>query len=133
MPSKDETDPLQCQIFDYSLQESGRKTHLYEALSYVWGGSDKPQSISIDEYNLPITVNLHAALSRLRDGSMERTIWVDAICINQVDTKEQGLQVQLMAKISAFKLVMISGIQQYCVRDLVIRCVGTIMQSNFIL
>jgi len=99
MPHKDGTAPIQCQLFDYSLQESGKKTHLYEALSYVWGGSDKPRSISIDKYNLPVTVNLHAALSRLRDRFLERIIWVDAVCINQVDLKEQGLQVQLMAKI----------------------------------
>jgi hypothetical protein len=99
MPHKDETASVQCQLFNYSIQESGKKTHLYEALSYAWGGSDKLQSISIDKYNLPVTVNLHATLSRLRDCFFERIIWVDAICINQVDLKEQGLQVQLMAKI----------------------------------
>ena len=99
MPHKDGTAPIQCKLFDYSLQESGKRTHLYEALSYVWGSSDKPRSIFIDKYNLPVTVNLHAALSCLRDRFMERIIWVDAVCINQVDLKEQSLQVQLMAKI----------------------------------
>ncbi|OCK85347.1 HET-domain-containing protein [Lepidopterella palustris CBS 459.81] len=99
MPHKDGTAPIQCQLFDYSLQDSGKRTHLYEALSYVWGGSDKLRSISIDKYNLPVTVNFHTALSRLRDRFIERIIWIDAICINQVDLKELSLQVQLMAKI----------------------------------
>jgi hypothetical protein len=44
-------------------------------------------------------VNLHAALSRLRDHSFERIIWVDAICIDQENLKERIQQVQLMAKI----------------------------------
>jgi hypothetical protein len=48
---------------------------------------------------LPVTTNLHAALSRLRDHSFERIIWVDAVCINQADLQERGHQVQSMAKI----------------------------------
>jgi hypothetical protein len=59
----------------------------------------KRQSISIDEHDLPVTVNLHAALSRLRDHPFERIIWVDAICINQENPEEREQQVQLMAKI----------------------------------
>jgi hypothetical protein len=46
-----------------------------------------------------VTVNLHEALSHLRDRSIERIIWVDAVCINQNDGEEKGQQIQLMAKI----------------------------------
>ena len=101
LPAKDEAAPLQCELHNYSLQQSGPRTHLYEALSYVWGDSTRPlpKFIFIDTYHLPVTVNLHAALSRLRDHSFERIIWVDAVCINQENLKEQGQQVQLMAKI----------------------------------
>ena len=99
IPHQDETAPIQCQLFDYALQGSGKWTHLYEALSYVWGSSDRPLSISIDEHDLPVTVNLHAALSRLRDRFIERIIWVDAICINQADLEERGHQIQSMAEI----------------------------------
>lgn len=84
------------------LQGSVESTHhLYDALSYAWGSPEKTMSISIDNYDLPITVNLHAALLRLRDCFFERIIWVDAICINQEDSKEQGRQVQSMAMIYA--------------------------------
>jgi hypothetical protein len=99
IPDKDETAPIQCRLFNYSLQELGKGTHLYEALSYVWGGSDKPRSISMGEHTLSIRVNLHAALSRLRDRALGRILWVDALCIDQANLKERGQQVRLMAKI----------------------------------
>ena len=99
MPHKDETAPIQCELFEYSLQESSKGTHLYEALSYVWGSLEPPKFISIDKHNLRVTKNLHAALSRLRDRSFERIIWVDAVCVNQTNSQERKEQVQLMAKI----------------------------------
>ena len=73
--------------------------HLYEALSYVWGDLDNLSSIYIGEHDLPVTVNLHGALSHLRNLSLERIIWVDAICIDQKNTKEKEQQIQFMAKI----------------------------------
>jgi hypothetical protein len=90
---------MQCELVEYTLQDPGKGTHLYEALSYTWGCSDKPCSISINKQNLAVTENLHAALLRLRNRSFERILWIDAICINQENLKEQGQQVQLMAKI----------------------------------
>jgi hypothetical protein len=90
---------IQCELFEYSLRDPGKGTHLYEALSYTWSGQKKPRSISINKQYLAITENLHAALLRLRDPFFERIIWVDAVCINQEDLEEQGHQVQLMAKI----------------------------------
>jgi hypothetical protein len=81
IPDKDETAPIQCRLFNYSPQESGKKTHLYEALSYIWGDPDQTLPILINEHPFNITVNLYAALSRLRNPSFERVIWVDAICI----------------------------------------------------
>ena len=99
IPHENKTAPIQCQLVNYSLQESGGGTHLYEALSYVWGDPKETLPISIDKHDLPITVNLHAALSRLRDRCFERIIWVDAICIDQANEKEKGNQIQSMAKI----------------------------------
>jgi hypothetical protein len=93
------TEEIQCELFEYALQDPSKGTHLYEALSYTWDGSDKPRSISINEQNLAVTENLYTALLRLRDRSFERILWIDAICINQENLKEQSQQVQLMAKI----------------------------------
>ncbi|GAW25193.1 putative het domain protein [Rosellinia necatrix] len=101
MPDQDEHAPIQCQLFDYFLMDSRKGSHLYEALSYVWGSSEKPQSVSIDKNYLHVTTNLFIALKRLRDRSLDRIIWVDAICINQDDTEERNHQVQFIAKIYA--------------------------------
>jgi hypothetical protein len=90
---------IRCELFKYPLRDQGKGTHLYEALSYVWGDSKKPCFISINKQSLAVTENLHAALLRLRDRSLQRILWVDAICINQENREEQGQQVQLMAKI----------------------------------
>jgi hypothetical protein len=99
MPHEDETAPIQCQLFNYSLQEAGKGPHLDEALSYVWGDSDTTRPICIDSYPFDVTENLHAALSRLRDRYLIRIVWVDAVCINQTDQQEKGHQIQCMAKI----------------------------------
>ncbi|KPA35268.1 het-protein, partial [Fusarium langsethiae] len=98
LPHQDGHAPIQCQLFDCALADS-ESTRPYEALSYVWGSESKPRSISIDYCDLPVGENLYAALSHLRDRSIERTIWIDAICINQRCLKEKGQQVQSMAKI----------------------------------
>ncbi|KAL2156615.1 hypothetical protein VTH82DRAFT_1360 [Thermothelomyces myriococcoides] len=101
MPDPDENAPIRCQLFNYSLSDSGKGTHLYETLSYVWGSPEKPHYVSTDKGDLPITRNLYMALKRLRDHSLDRVIWADAICINQNDVEERSRQVQSMAKIYA--------------------------------
>ena len=97
-PPKDETAPMKYQLFNYSLDESDKKPPPYEALSYVWGDPEKTLPIFIDERRFNVTENLHAALRRLRDCSIE-WVWVDAICINQRDRQERGHQIRSMAKI----------------------------------
>lgn len=99
LPARGDTAPIRCHLFDYSLSDQRKGGHLYEALSYVWGITDKSQTIFIDDQYLAVTANLHEALLHLRDTAIERIVWIDAICINQADLKERGEQVQLMAKI----------------------------------
>ena len=53
---------LQCELFEYSLQDLGRRTHLFEALSYTWGGEKRPCSITIKDQSLDVTANLYTAL-----------------------------------------------------------------------
>ncbi|KAH8680097.1 heterokaryon incompatibility protein-domain-containing protein, partial [Tricladium varicosporioides] len=107
LPNKSEAEPLQCKLHNYSLQKLSPGSHRYEALSYVWGDPCETLPIYVDENRLLITVNLHAALSRLRDHAFERIIWVDAVCINQKNPKERNHQVQLMARIYSNALCVI--------------------------
>jgi hypothetical protein len=95
----DENAHIECQLFDYPLQELGEGTHLYEALSYAWGDSNNLRSIFVNEHSLPITTNLHSALLCLRNRFIDRILWVDALCIHQNDNEEKGQQIRLMAEI----------------------------------
>ncbi|KAK1240067.1 hypothetical protein MKX08_007509 [Trichoderma sp. CBMAI-0020] len=99
LPHGDRYAPLQCQLFDYPLQELEDGPHMYEALSYVWGSSEKPYTIYINENSMDITANLHEVLVRLRDRVIERVLWIDAICIDQTNTEERGDQIRHMAEI----------------------------------
>ena len=67
----------------------------YVALSYHWGDPNHTIDIEVNKSNLPVTLNLHAALLRLRKDGVD-TVWVDALCINQKDGKEKSLQVPRM-------------------------------------
>jgi hypothetical protein len=99
MPSTVKSADIHCELFEYSLQNPCEETHLYEALSYVWGNPEKKLPIHIHNQSFDVTVNLHAALLRLRNHSMERILWVDAICIDQENQEEKEHQIQSMAKI----------------------------------
>lgn len=101
LPSGDKSATLKAQLFNLSFLESGETVHPYYALSYVWGGNDKPRSLSISGHNLPITESLYEALSRLRHSSIERILWVDAVCINQDDEREKEQQIRIMANVYA--------------------------------
>jgi hypothetical protein len=99
MPHEDETADIQCEIFEYSLPNSCKRTHMYDALSYVWGNLHEKLPIFVHKHSFDVTVNLRAALLHLRDHFVERILWVDAICIDQANQEEKQYQIQSMAKI----------------------------------
>lgn len=111
IPDDNELAPVQCHLFSYPLSQVGRSTHLYEALSYVWGDENITLPIYMGQHRLDVTENLHAALTYLRDRSLDRVIWVDAICINQENDEEKEIQIQLMASIysGAYNVVVWLG------------------------
>lgn len=96
LPNNNKTAIIKCQLLKYTLEPD---SHQYDALSYVWGNPNETLPILIDEYVLYITANLHAALLLLRNHSLERIIWIDAVCINQANEKEKEHQIQFMGRI----------------------------------
>ncbi len=64
----------------------------YEALSYVWGpyDEDDPGLILLDQYAFAVTANLSRALYCLRRENVARTLWIDAIYINQNNLDERS-------------------------------------------
>lgn len=90
---------------------------IYEALSYVWGTTRDPVDIKIGPSGsdrLAITQNLATALPYLRYENEIRTLWIDAICINQQDLRERSSQVRMMGDIyrSADRVVIWLGTEK---------------------
>ncbi|KAK0507725.1 hypothetical protein JMJ35_009614 [Cladonia borealis] len=79
------------------MATSGRL--IYDALSYVWGPLDLVAPIVCDGKNCRINRNLDQALRRFRKSDEQLYIWVDALCVNQIDTVERGEQVRIMKQI----------------------------------
>jgi len=67
--------------------------------NYTWGFNNCDHQILCDEHPFFVTANCHAALKHLRLPSRTRTIWVDAICIDQSSMSERNEQVKLMGDI----------------------------------
>jgi len=94
------SDPLTIQL---ETQDADSDVN-FEALSYVWGPFNDEAAVSILQQDSTViryrvTKNLETALRRLRLEHMDRTIWADAICINQADISERSQQVAMMGEI----------------------------------
>ncbi|KAK7219774.1 hypothetical protein V2G26_007777 [Clonostachys chloroleuca] len=90
----------------------------YEALSYTWGSTSNPQTVQVlsqgglcEIRTLHIGENLASAFRHLRYPDTARTLWADAICINQSSICEKNIQVPRMADIfrSAVRVVIWLG------------------------
>jgi len=71
----------------------------FDALSYMWDDQTERAAIFIDGALFSISKHLCRTLRALRDPTRPRRLWVDAICIDQNDTRERNKQVQLMRTI----------------------------------
>ncbi|CZT18701.1 uncharacterized protein RCC_04545 [Ramularia collo-cygni] len=83
----------------------------YEAVSYRWGSSERTESIVLNGTTFPITRSAYDLLMARRSVWRPRTVWIDAICINQSDNTEKAAQVQLMRDIyhRAYRVVIFTG------------------------
>lgn len=95
-------DPLRCKILHVSLDENPK----YEAVSYVWGqptttSTSPTLTVEPGRGHIRVTNNCNRVLRILRDYIRKRTLWIDAVCINQDSdaTEERNHQVGLMGDI----------------------------------
>ena len=91
--------PITCTLTNHLLSPSSPPP--YEALSYEWGDPPTIHTITVNNTPVPVTDNLFHALSHLRPPptGTPRTLWIDAICINQDDLSERNHQVQQMTMV----------------------------------
>lgn len=86
---------LRCKLDIISMDDK------YTALSYTWGDIDDREDISINGHNFSITRELEVTLRHLRTASVERVVWIDAICINQADKAELTWHMSCMREVYA--------------------------------
>jgi Heterokaryon incompatibility protein (HET) len=90
-------DDIRCHLHHATLTAS----LAFTALSYTWGNPTVRKTICIDGDILEVTINLYDALQHMRDPKGIRTLWIDAVCINQADLNERSKQVLRMRDIYA--------------------------------
>lgn len=88
-------DLIDCTLQTYVLNDSPS----YETVSYVWGDKDDRTAITVSGREISVPVSAAAVLRRLRHEYTERTLWIDALCINQADLGERSHQVAMMTKV----------------------------------
>ena len=92
-------DPITCEFRYTSL--SNHVHDAYETISYVWGDASVHGVILVEGQQLSVPASSEAVLRQFRHPKAGRTLWIDAICINQTDTEERNQQVAMMAEIYA--------------------------------
>jgi len=94
LPGKSDT--IECEIFEASTEDRVP----FIALSYVWGSENDSKTILCSgKHYLNVRSNLFHALWHIRHLVNPRTLWVDAICINQTNVSERNHQVSRMTQI----------------------------------
>lgn len=89
--------PIKCHLIIDCLDEDPD----YQALSYFWGDPKALRPISLQGRIVQISRNLESSLRHLRYEDRERTLWIDALSINQGDLIEKTQQVRQMHLIYA--------------------------------
>ncbi|USP76812.1 HET-domain-containing protein [Curvularia clavata] len=108
-------DPVECSLDHVSLGDKPQ----YEALSYVWGNPNDRSQIILEGCNFSVTSNLGTALSYLRLPEANRSMWIDAICINQSNLAERESQIQLIRSIYQEAMQVVSWISPLETKDVI--------------
>jgi hypothetical protein len=88
---------IQCRMRHTTIKETR-----YTCLSYTWQPSSPEREISVNGYSLVVGDNLYQFLSAFRTyqgQNSNRSLWIDAICMNQSDLTEKNHQVRQMGAI----------------------------------
>ncbi|CAN9093289.1 unnamed protein product [Alternaria alternata] len=89
-------EPVNCSLRTVHLDDDDPR---YEAISYAWGDYNDRKPVICNGYAITTTRSLFEALQRFRYVDTTRTLWADALCINQADDDEKTSQVRLMSYI----------------------------------
>ena len=87
---------IRCKVREVPLDQAD-----YFALFYEWGSSDHAnlRLIELNAKSFHVTSNLHAFLATVRNKAVTKSFWIDAICIDQLNSMERSIEVKRMGKI----------------------------------
>ncbi|KXH50096.1 hypothetical protein CSAL01_08960 [Colletotrichum salicis] len=69
---------------------------VYHALAYTWGDPGDTVEIVVNGQKMQARRNLEQALRTIRSEKLSISIWIDAVCIDQLNVAERTRQVQRM-------------------------------------
>ncbi|KAK4898801.1 hypothetical protein LTR49_027736 [Elasticomyces elasticus] len=73
---------------------------VYDALSYTLGSTSAPRTTKLaGNPDFEVTRNLYAALRRSKRSDKVRVMWIDALCINQLDYTERNAQIAMIRRV----------------------------------
>ncbi|KAF4985672.1 hypothetical protein FDECE_16403 [Fusarium decemcellulare] len=101
LPCLDDTTDIRSRIYTASLDDNPPQ---YVALSYCWGSEHPSEAIFIDGYEVnvrPVQAQLLRDLSS-RGDDKPAAVWIDSLCINQVNSEERRHQTLLTEPIVFF-------------------------------
>ncbi|GAB1309799.1 hypothetical protein MFIFM68171_00009 [Madurella fahalii] len=80
------------------------ETIKYDAVSWAWGSPTPKAEIEImgenrERWTFEVSQKLEEALKAVRSPNTLRTVWIDAICIDQTNVHEKSHQVPMMDRI----------------------------------
>ncbi|KAF2027164.1 hypothetical protein EK21DRAFT_102715 [Setomelanomma holmii] len=88
-------DTIECHLLSVSLEDA----LIFNALLYVWGSPRMERLTMVNGQPFATMTNIFTGLQRIRDSKSILHLWIDAVRINQADTRERGQQVELMVNI----------------------------------
>jgi hypothetical protein len=88
--------PIQCILIH---EQISKQVGSYCALSYTWGKPTEQRWIRLNGKPFHVWPNLFSALKAIRRSDTELLIWIDAVCINQLDESEKKHQLSLMGNV----------------------------------
>ncbi|KAM0699569.1 hypothetical protein Q7P36_000572 [Cladosporium allicinum] len=68
----------------------------YRAISYVCGGAEQMQDVMVNGIRVSVRRNCYYGLWQTRLHFTQSRVWIDAICINQLDLDEKTAQVAMI-------------------------------------
>ncbi|KAF1979949.1 hypothetical protein BU23DRAFT_637603 [Bimuria novae-zelandiae CBS 107.79] len=80
--------PIRC-----TLRNTMITAERYTCLSYAWQPDYPRRTIEVDGAPLIVSDNLFQFLTVARKFKIVQPLWIDAVCLNQADTREKNHQV----------------------------------------